>query len=75
MILKNRTAAHPGRVTLKDVDTGAEKTYDITMADGATEQGTPLNAEMLNEFKEDVLNNVMLKTKFVLSGTTLTINL
>ena len=33
MEFKNRQATNPGRVTLKNVSTGATTTYDITMAD------------------------------------------
>ena len=33
MEFKNRQATNSGRVTLKNVSTGATTTYDITMAD------------------------------------------
>lgn len=33
MEFKNRQATNPGRVTLKNVSTGATTTYDLTMAD------------------------------------------
>lgn len=39
MEFKNRQATNPGRVTLKNVSTGATTIYDLAMADGATEQG------------------------------------
>lgn len=77
MEFKDRKAANPGRVTLKNVSNGTTATYDVTMADGATEQGTPLNKQTLDTFKEDVLNEVQAKFDgtFILSGTTLTIKL
>lgn len=75
MEFKDRQASYPGRVTLRNVSTGATATYDVTMADGAGEQGTPLNKQTFDSFKEDVLNQVQAKynATFVLSGTTLTI--
>lgn len=77
MEFKDRQATNPGRVTLKNVSNGTMATYDITMADGATEQGTPLNKQTLDTLKEDVLNEVQAKfdATFVLSGSTLTIKL
>lgn len=75
MEFKNRQATNPGRVTLKNVSTGATTTYDLAMADGATEQGTPLNKATMDALKEDILNEVQAKLDgtFVLNGTTLTI--
>ena len=61
MEFKNRQATNPGRVTLKNVSTGATTTYDLTMADGATEQGTPLNKATMDALKEDILNEVQAK--------------
>lgn len=61
MEFKNRQATNPGRVTLKNVSTGATTTYDLTMADGATEQGTPLNKATMDALKEDILNEVQSK--------------
>lgn len=61
MEFKNRQATNPGRVTLKNVSTGATTTYDLTMADGATEQGTPLNKATMDTLKEDILNEVQSK--------------
>lgn len=56
MELKDRKANHNGRVILKDVQTGVEKTYDIILADEATEQGTPLNKQTLDALKEDIID-------------------
>lgn len=77
MELKDRKATYPGRVTLKNVSTGATTTYDIVMADGATEQGTPINKQTLDALKADVLNEVQVKynATFVLSGTKLIIRI
>ncbi len=77
MEFKDRKATNPGRVTLRNVSTGATTTYDIIMADGATEQGTPINKQTLDALKEDILNEVQAKldASFVLSGTTLTIKI
>lgn len=77
MEFKDRKANNPGRVTLKNVSTGATTTYDVVMADGATEQGTPINKQTMDGFKEDVLNEVQAKFEgtFILSGSTLTIKL
>lgn len=61
MEFKNRQATNPGRVTLKNVSTGATTTYDLAMADGATEQGTPLNKVTMDALKEDILNEVQAK--------------
>ncbi len=77
MEFKDRKATNPGRVILKDVQTNAQTTYDIILADNPTEQGTPLNKQTMDTFKADVLNEVQAKFDgtFVLSGTTLTIKL
>lgn len=40
--MKDRQPLHAGRVHLEPVN-GQQNTFDMTMADGATEQGTPLN--------------------------------
>ena len=77
MEFKDRKANNPGRVILEDVQTKARTTYDIILADNPTDQGTPLNKQTMDSFKEDVLNEVQAKFDgtFVLSGTTLTIKL
>ena len=59
MEFKNRNSTHPGRIQLKKVSDGSIETYDVIMADGATEQGTPLNEATLNELKKDLLNAVL----------------
>ncbi len=48
MEFKDRKATNPGRITLRNVSTGATTTYDVIMADGATEQGTPINKHTMN---------------------------
>lgn len=40
--MKDRIPTYPGRVKLVPVD-GQENTYDLTMADAPTEEGTPFN--------------------------------
>lgn len=77
MEFKDRKATNPGRVILEDVQTKSRATYDITFADNPTEQGTPINKQTLDTFKEDVLNEVQAKfdATFVLSGSTLNIKL
>lgn len=44
--MKDRQPLHAGRVHLEPVN-GQQNTFDMTMADGATEQGTPLNKSTL----------------------------
>lgn len=77
MEFKDRKSTNPGRIILENVQNKARNTYDIIFADGATEQGTPINKQTLDAFKEDVLNEVQAKLNgvFVLSGTTLTIKI
>lgn len=69
MELKDRQAKYPGRVILKDVQTNAERTYDVILADEATEQGTPINAQTLKTFKEDILKEAAEKIKPVVNQT------
>lgn len=45
--MKDRIATHPGRVTLIPVS-GQSNTYDMTMADQPTEEGTPLNKALFD---------------------------
>lgn len=80
MEFKDRTATNPGRIALKKVFTNpttGQEIFDVTLADGATEQGTPINKQTLDALKEDVLNELQAKLDgaFVLSGTTLTIKI
>ncbi len=80
MEFKDRKVTNPGRIALKKVSTDATtglEIYDVTLADGATEQGTPINKQTMDSFKEDVLNEVQAKFDgvFVLDGTTLTIKI
>ena len=58
MELKDRITTYPGRVVLKEVGSGVEKTYDVVLADGATQQGTPINAKTLNDLKEEIINQL-----------------
>lgn len=37
----DRESLYPGRIQLKDLETGDVKKYDLTMADMATQEGTP----------------------------------
>lgn len=56
MELKDRQSTYLGRVKLRDTNTGVETTYDVTLADGANgEEGTPINKQTLQQFKEDVI--------------------
>ncbi|MCH5159565.1 MAG: hypothetical protein J1F66_01785 [Clostridiales bacterium] len=77
MELKDRKATNPGRVKLRNVSTGAETTYDLTLADNPTEQGTPITKQTLEALKAEILDEVQAKLNevFVLSGTTLTIKI
>ena len=79
MEFKDRKATNPGRIELKKVTTNSsgQDIYDLQFADGATEQGTPINKQTLDAFKVEVLDEVQSKFDgtFVLSGTTLTIRL
>lgn len=59
MEFKNRNSQYPGRIQLKKVSDGSTETYDVILADNATEQGTPLNEATLNALKEDILNAVL----------------
>ncbi len=77
MELKNRVSRFPGRVKITKSD-GTVEFCTITMADEATEVGTPLNKETLEGFKEDILEEVALLSDDVtctLDGTTLYITL
>lgn len=58
MEFKDRKAQHAGRVRLQAVD-GQPNVYDVILADGATEQGTPLNAETFTALKEELLDKVV----------------
>lgn len=79
MEFKDRKATNPGRIVLKKVTTNSngQDIYDLQFADGATEQGTPINKQTLDALKEAVLDEMQAKFDgtFVLSGTTLTIRL
>lgn len=53
MEFKDRKAINPGRIALKKVTTNSsgQDIYDLQFADGATEQGTPINKQTLDAFK------------------------
>lgn len=59
MEFKDRKAANPGRIKLKDITTDVETTYDVTLADEPTEAGTPINAELFARLKEEILNETV----------------
>lgn len=59
MEFKDRKATNPGRIKLKNIATNVTETYDIELADGAVEAGTPLNKATFDAFKEDILNLCM----------------
>ena len=54
--MDDRQPTYPGRIVLKDVVTGEEKVYDMTMADKPTNPGTPpTKANLLQDFTCDLL--------------------
>ncbi len=54
--MDNRQPTYPGRVLLKDVETGEEKLYDMTMADEPINPGTPPTKEnLLDDSTEKLL--------------------
>lgn len=55
MNFTNRQSQHPGRVQAVKVQ-GQDDVYDVTLMDGAQEQGTPLNAQTFAELQESILN-------------------
>lgn len=74
MELKDRQAKHPGRIVLVDVATGAEKKYDVILADEPTVAGTPLNAQTLKAFKEEIVAEAASKIKPSVSYQTVIVN-
>ena len=54
MEFKNRETTHPGRIRLTPVENQIN-VYDVELLDGATQQGTPLNAENFEQFRQDIL--------------------
>jgi len=77
MKLQNRISRFPGRVKITKSD-GTVEFCTITMADEATEVGTPLNKQTLEGLKEEILQEVTLLNDDVtctLDGTTLYITL
>lgn len=63
MEFKDRKATNPGRIALKKVTTNGsgQDIYDLQFADGASEQGTPINKQTLDAFKVEVLDEVQSK--------------
>lgn len=66
--MQDRQPKYPGRVRLKDVESGVEKLYDLTMADDPSEEGTPptkrfllddLTASSFGLGSEAVVNTVL----------------
>ena len=55
MEFQNRVTNTPGLIKLRDVETGEEKTYQLILADNPTQEGTPITAENLERFKQDIL--------------------
>ncbi len=55
---KNRKTNTPARIKLRNVVTNAEETYDVILDENVVEEGTPLNAQTFNAFKEDILQSV-----------------
>lgn len=54
--MDNRQPTYPGRVLLKDVETGEEKLYDMTMADEPINPGTtPTKENLLDDSTEKLL--------------------
>lgn len=59
MEFQNRVTNTPGLIKLRDVETGEEKTYQLILADNPTQEGTPITAENLERFKQDILECVL----------------
>lgn len=74
MELKDRQSTHPGRIILKDVQSGEEKTYDVILADDATVQGSPLNKQTLTALKQDILKDAADKIKPSVNYTTIVVS-
>jgi len=56
---KNRISTHPNRKKLTIIDQNInELIVDVEYADQPTEEGSPLNAEVFNEFYESLTNSV-----------------
>lgn len=59
MSFNNRITSNPGIIQLKDVTTGEVKTYELILADNPSQEGTPITAETLEQFKQEILDNVI----------------
>lgn len=57
MEFRDRVPQHPGRVKLSPVS-GQTNVYDMTWADGATANGTPLNASTFEQFRQDLIDYI-----------------
>lgn len=61
MEFKDRVARYPGRIALKKVSTNVatgQEIYDVTLADVATEPGTPINKQTMDAFRKDIIDSV-----------------
>lgn len=56
MEFKDRKTTNPGRIILENVQTKARTTYDVILADNPTEQGTPLTKQVMENLKEEILD-------------------
>ena len=57
MTFQNRQATHPGRIKLIPV-AGQDNVFDVVLMDGATQEGTPLSAEIFDQFKNSILEEI-----------------
>lgn len=57
MEFQNRQPTHPGRIKLVPVE-GQNNVFDVVLVDGATQQGTPLTAEVFDQFRQSILEEV-----------------
>lgn len=58
MEFKNRVSNAPGVIQLKDMETGEIKTYEMILADNPSQMGTPITAEILEQFKQEILDSI-----------------
>jgi len=65
--MKDRVAAHPGRVVLTPV-TGQANTYDMVLADSPTEAGTTLNKAFFDKLIAAVGTTAGTATAYTLAG-------
>lgn len=58
MTFQNRVTSKPGIIKLRDVDSGEVRTYEVMLADEPSQEGTPITAETLEKFKQEILTLV-----------------